>query len=162
MPVMMVAEICFGVFFNLSLWYKLTDRTRWGMYLSLICFGIMLGLNIWLVPFIGIPYGYMGSAWGALVAYFLVMLLSYFLGRKYYPLPYEIKRISAYTALAGVFYACGMMMDGLFPLWLMYVLRSLLIILYAGIIGTFEKIPLISPYLRRFTSPLLRQQEFPK
>ena len=66
-PVMMMAELCFGVFFNLSLWYKLTDRTQWGMYFSLICFVLMLGLNIWLVPAIGIPDGYMGSAWAALI-----------------------------------------------------------------------------------------------
>ncbi|MCH5234797.1 MAG: oligosaccharide flippase family protein [Muribaculaceae bacterium] len=151
-PVMMVAEICFGVFFNLSLWYKLTDRTRWGMYLSLICFGIMLGLNIWLVPFIGIPNGYMGSAWGALIAYFLVMLLSYFLGRKYYPLPYEVKRICAYTVVAGVFYIIGMIIDGVFPLWAVYLVRTLLLLLYAAIIGHFENIPLVSSYIRRFTS----------
>ena len=150
-PVMMGAELCFGVFFNLSLWYKLTDKTRWGMYLSLICFSIMLGLNIWLVPFIGIPNGYMGSAWGALIAYFAVMMLSYFLGRKYYPLPYQIKRIAAYTLLAGVFYVCGMMMDGIFPLWVMYVVRSLLLVLYGAIIARFENIPFISTYIRKFS-----------
>ena len=153
-PVMMGAEICFGVFFNLSLWYKLTDRTRWGMYLSLICFGIMLGLNIWLVPFIGIPNGYMGSAWGALAAYFLVMLLSYFLGKKYYPLPYEIKRIALYTVAAGVFFIGGMAIGEVFPEWVTYIVRTLLIILYAGIIAHFENIPIISSYIRRFTSRL--------
>ena len=151
-PVMMGAELCFGVFFNLSLWYKLTDRTRWGMYLSLFCFAIMLGLNIWLVPFIGIPNGYMGSAWAALAAYFAVMVASYFLGRHYYPLPYELKRISGYTALAGVFFVAGMMMDSIFPEWVLYVVRSILIILYAGIIARFENIPFISQYIRRFIS----------
>ena len=75
-PVMMMAELCFGVFFNLSLWYKLTDRTQWGMYFSLICFVLMLGLNIWLVPAIGIPDGYMGSAWAALISYAIVMVMS--------------------------------------------------------------------------------------
>lgn len=62
-PVMMMAELFFGVFFNLSLWYKLTDRTVWGMYFSLFCFALMLGLNVWLVRGIGIPDGYIGSAW---------------------------------------------------------------------------------------------------
>lgn len=148
-PVMMGAELCFGVFFNLSLWYKLTDRTRWGMYLSLICFAIMLGLNIWLVPLIGIPDGYMGSAWGALTAYFLVMLLSYFLGKYYYPLPYEIKRIAAYSCLAGVFYVAGMMMDGIFPHWVMFILRGFLLILYVGVIARFEKIPVFTSLVNR-------------
>ena len=100
-PVMMMAELCFGVFFNLSLWYKLTDRTQWGMYFSLICFVLMLGLNIWLVPAIGIPDGYMGSAWAALISYAIVMVMSYFAGRKYYPLPYQTGRIAMYAAVAG-------------------------------------------------------------
>ena len=148
-PVMMAAEMWYGIFFNLSLWYKLTDRTRWGMYLSILCFVIMLGLNIWLVPFIGIPNGYMGSAWGAFIAYFIVMVISYFLGKHYFPLPYEIKRIFGYTVLAGVFYVAGMLMDGIFPAWIIFVLRTLLIIIYGGVIGYFENIPIISSYLRR-------------
>lgn len=143
-PVMMGAELCFGVFFNLSLWYKLTDRTRWGMYLSLICFAIMLGLNLWLVPLLGVPNGYMGSAWGALAAYFIVMMISYFLGKKYYPLPYETGRICAYTALAGVIFVCGMMMEGIFPTWVMYVVRTLLLLLYAGVVVRFENIPVLA------------------
>lgn len=151
-PVMMGAEICFGVFFNLSLWYKLTDRTRWGMYLSLICFSIMLGLNIWLVPYIGIPGGYMGSAWSALVAYFVVMALSYFLGRHYYPLPYEVKRILAYTVLAGIFFIAGMVMDSFMPSWLLYIVRSFMLILYSAMIALFENIPFISPRLRRLAA----------
>ena len=149
-PVMMGAELCFGVFFNLSLWYKLTDRTRWGMYLSLICFGAMLGLNLWLVPFIGIPNGYMGSAWGALAAYFLVMVISYFLGRKYYPLPYQLGRIGAYTVLAAVFYLCGMGAEYLMPEWAVYVVRTLLILVYVAVIARYENIPLIGPYLNKF------------
>ena len=151
-PVMMGAEIFFGVFFNLSLWYKLTDKTRWGMYLSLICFCIMLGLNIWLVPFIGIPNGYMGSAWAALAAYFIVMIISYFLGKKYYPLPYDLKKIAIYTVLACLFYVTGMVIDSIFPEWLTFVVRTFLILLYGAVIANFENIPFISPYLRRLTS----------
>lgn len=139
-PVMMMAELCFGVFFNLSLWYKLTDRTRWGMYLSLICFVIIALLNIWLVPLIGIPSGYMGSAWAALAGYFVVMCLSYFLGKHYYPLPYEVKKMAAYTLLAGVLYTAGMLMENMFPLWLVYIFRTLLLLLYAAIILRLENL----------------------
>ena len=141
-PVMMGAELCFGVFFNLSLWYKLTDRTRWGMYLSLICFAVMLGFNIWLVPLIGIPNGYMGSAWAALISYFAVMLLSYFIGRHYYPLPYDLKSILTYTCVALIFYGAGSLLDYFLPLWLCYCLRTLLLIIFIGMIATFENIPL--------------------
>ena len=151
---MMGAELCFGVFFNLSLWYKLTDRTRLGMYLSLICFGIMLGLNIWLVPFMGIPKGYMGSAWGALIAYFLVMVLSYFLGKKYYPLPYDLKKIGAYTILAALSFFMGIIIKGACPVWLLYLIRTMLIIIYVVIIAFKENIPFISSYIRSFSSRL--------
>lgn len=150
-PVMMVAELCFGVFFNLSLWYKLTDRTQWGMYLSLICFALMLGLNIWFVKAIGIPDGYLGSAWAALASYFAVMVISYFVGRHYYPLPYQIGRMAAYTLLAAALYAGGTIIWQFFPTWLMYTTRVLLLIIYLGVICTFEEVPRISPLLRRLT-----------
>lgn len=148
-PVMMMAELCFGVFFNLSLWYKLTDRTQWGMYFSLICFVLMLGLNIWLVPAIGIPDGYMGSAWAALISYAIVMVMSYFAGRKYYPLPYQTGRIAMYAAVAGVLYAGGMMMESFFPLWITYLLRGMLLAIYIGTVGFLEEVPLLSPVIRR-------------
>ena len=130
-PVMMVAELCFGVFFNLSIWYKLTDRTRWGMYFSLFCFALMLGLNLWLVPAIGIPDGYMGSAWAALISYFAVMALSYFVGRHYYPLPYQIGTMALYTLLAGVLFAAGEWLDFPGMMWLTYTIRVILLLVYA-------------------------------
>lgn len=141
-PIMMAAELCFGIFFNLSLWYKLTDRTRWGMYMSLICFVLMFGLNILLVPAIGIPDGYLGSAWAALASYFAVMLISYFVGRHYYPLPYEVGRLLAYTLLAGVLYAAGIWTGNIFGTGLMYAIRILLLIIYIGIVVKFENVPL--------------------
>lgn len=140
-PVMMLAELCFGVYFNLSLWYKLTDRTRWGMYLSVLCFILMLALDLWLIPAIGIPQGYMGAAWGALISYFIVMVVSYFLGRRYYPLPYELRRMSAYLLLAGVLYIGGEFVGGCFSSWLMYIIRTLLLCVYLGAVVVFEKLP---------------------
>ncbi len=148
-PIMMLAELCFGVFFNLSLWYKLTDKTQWGMYFSLICFVLMLGLNIWLVPMIGIPNGYMGSAWAAFISYFIVMVLSYFAGQKYYPLPYEKKRILMYVIVAGVLYIIGVGVEKFMPLWGAYTVRFILLVLYTGIVAAFEHVPVISPLLHR-------------
>ncbi len=131
-PVMMVAELCFGVFFNLSLWYKLTDRTQWGMYLSLLCFVLMLVLNIVLVKWIGIPNGYMGSAWAALISYFTVMVVSYFLGQHYYPLRYHIGKLFLYTLLAGVLYAAVIFLDGIFSVPILYCIKVLFLGIYAG------------------------------
>lgn len=137
-PIMMAAELCFGVFFNLSLWYKLTDRTRWGMYFSLICFGLMLGLNIWFVPLIGIPDGYMGSAWAALISYFIVMCLSYFVGRHYYPLPYPVLKMGSYAAFAVILYVAG---EGLYfeqMMWLTYTFRAIFLISFAAAVYHLE------------------------
>lgn len=148
-PVMMVAELCFGIFFNLSIWYKLTDRTRWGMYFSLAVFAMMLILNIWLVPAIGIPDGYMGSAWAALISYFIIMVVSYFVGRRYYPLDYQLGRIAGYTALAAIFYFAGKLLPETGSLALTYSLRTLLLLIYTAAICTFENVPVISPIIRR-------------
>lgn len=137
-PIMMLAELCFGVFFNLSLWYKLTDRTQWGMYLSLLCFVLMLGLNVWLVPMIGIPNGYMGSAWAALISYFIVMVVSYFVGRHYYPLPYQIGRMALYVVLALVLYIAVAYLETIFATWLMYTIKILFLAIYAGTVFIAE------------------------
>lgn len=154
-PIMMAAELCMGVAFNLSLWYKLTDRTVWGMYLSVGCFVVMLALNCWLVPAIGIPGGYIGSAWAALISYFLMMVVSWFAGRHYYPLPYQWGRIGCYGLLAALFWWAGTSAGNLLPSglglgspdlespalgsWPMYLLRTCLLLLYALIIIRLER-----------------------
>ena len=138
-PVLMLAELCFGVFFNLSLWYKLTDRTQWGMYLSLICFVLMLVFNVWLVKAIGIPGGYMGSAWAALISYFTVMVISYFLGRKYYPINYHLKRMGVYFIFAAVLYGAGLLADSFFTDGIAYVVKTLLLAIYGGAVVMIEK-----------------------
>lgn len=148
-PIMMAADLCFGVFFNLSLWYKLTDRTQWGMYFSLLCFVLMLGLNIWLVPAIGIPNGYMGSAWAALISYALVMVLSYFVGRHYYPLPYEVGRIAGYCLFAAVMWLAGGYAEDVLPVWGAYGVKIMLLAMYCLAVGAFEQVPLLTPFAKR-------------
>lgn len=140
-PVMMMAELFFGVFFNLSLWYKLTDRTEWGMYFSLLCFFLMFGLNVWLVRSIGIPDGYMGSAWAAFIAYFAVMAVSYFVGRRYYPLDYDLKSIATHTVFALFLFAVGMLAELPDHMWATYLIRAFLLLCYA--------LPVALPLLRQ-------------
>lgn len=136
-PVMMAAELCFGIFFNLSLWYKLTDRTIWGMYLSVLCFVLMLGFNLWFVPAIGIPNGYMGSAWAAFLAYFIVMVISWILGRHYYPLDYELGRMLGYTLLAGVLWVAGAWALLAHPA-VTYSVRVVLLLVYCAAVWRFD------------------------
>lgn len=148
-PIMMIADICFGVYFNLSLWYKLTDRTKWGMYLSLLGFVLMLGGNLIFVPAIGMPDGYIGSAWAALISYGGIMTVSYLLGRKYYPIPYEVKRIGLYTLLAAVLWGIGSAFDFPYAIWCTYIARSLILCLYVLIVAYFENIPILSSHLHK-------------
>lgn len=149
-PIMMIAELFFGVFFNLSLWYKLTDRTQWGMYFSLMGFALMLGLNLWFVPLIGIPNGYVGSAWAAFISYFIMMVVSYFVGKKYYPIPYEIKRILGYCLIAGIFYLIGVyLFEFENRMWLAYIFRGILLLIYVAFIALNEQIPILSRLLHR-------------
>lgn len=146
-PIMMVADLCFGVYFNLSLWYKLTDRTHWGMYLSLLGFVLMLAGNLILVPAIGMPNGYIGSAWAALISYAGIMVVSYLLGRKYYPIPYEVKRIGLYTMLAALLWGIGAACMFPYAMWGTYIVRSLILCLYILIVAYFENIPILSSRL---------------
>lgn len=102
-PLIMLGELFFGIFYNLSVWYKLTDRTRWGMWFSLLGLGVTLLLNIILVPRIG----YMGCAIAAMCSYAVMMVASYFIGNKYYPIGYPVGRILRYFAIAAFLYALG-------------------------------------------------------
>lgn len=103
-PIVLLANLCLGIYHNLSIWYKLTDRTRFGMYISLIGAAITIGFNIVFIPKIG----FMACAYATLIAYGLMMLISYVLGRKYYPVPYDVSRITIYllvsTALSFITY----------------------------------------------------------
>lgn len=95
-PIILVANFCLGIYHNLSVWYKITDRTKYGAYISVFGALLTLGLNFWLIPIIS----YKGSAIATLTAYASMMLLSYYFGRKYYPIPYNLKKIGMYLLLS--------------------------------------------------------------
>lgn len=98
-PIILLANLCLGIYHNLSVWYKITDRTKFGAYISIIGAIITLALNFWLIPIIS----YKGSAIATLTAYASMMLISYYLGRKYYPIPYNLKKIGLYLSLSILF-----------------------------------------------------------
>ena len=95
-PVLLMANIALGAYYNLSVWFKITDRTRMGALVSLTGAGITIILNLILIPI----YGYTGCAWATLVCYASMAIISYSLGQKYYPIPYDLKRIFAYLSAA--------------------------------------------------------------
>ncbi len=97
-PLILMANFCLGIYHNLSVWYKITDRTKFGAYISILGAIITLVLNFILIPIIG----YKGSAIATLFAYGIMMFLSFFFGRKYYPIPYDLKKIVTYLTLSIV------------------------------------------------------------
>ena len=98
-PIILLANLCLGIYHNLSVWYKVTDRTKYGAYISVMGAGITIGLNFILIPKIS----YFGAAIATLAAYGAMMCVSYLLGQKYYKVPYDIKRIGTYLGIAIVF-----------------------------------------------------------
>ncbi len=99
-PIVMAAEIMMGVYFNLSFWYKVIDKTIWGAVFSGLGCAVLIAVNILLVP----RYGYMACAWGGFAGYGVAMVVSYVVGQKYYPISYPLKSISFYVVLAVIFY----------------------------------------------------------
>ena len=95
-PIILLANFCLGIYQNLSVWYKVTDRTRFGAYISIVGALFTLIINIILIPI----YGYLGSAFATLVAYLTMSVLSYFIGQKYYPIPYNNFKILFYISVA--------------------------------------------------------------
>jgi len=98
-PIILLASFCLGIYHNLSVWYKVTDRTKFGAYISSVGAIITLAINISLIPKIG----YMASAWATLAAYGSMMILSYYFGKKYYPIPYNMRKIVFYLSVSLVF-----------------------------------------------------------
>ncbi len=138
-PVIMLAELFFGIFFNLSIWYKLSDKTVWGMWFSLLGLAVTVGMNILLVP----RMGYMGCAVAALCSYTVMMLASYFVGRRRYPVGYQTGRILAYFALAALIYGVGMY---LLPCitdnaWALGSMRFVLIAVFVAVVVRVEHVP---------------------
>ena len=123
-PVIMAAEFFFGVFFNLSLWYKLTDKTVWGTWFSLLGLAGTVGLTVLLVP----RYGYMGCAWAAFCCYGVMMLASYFVGNAKYPIGYNVGRLMFYVGLAAVLYPLGCCIE-LGAHWADFIYRGALLAL---------------------------------
>ena len=97
-PIILLANLCLGIYHNLSIWYKLTDKTRYGMYISIL--GALITISVILI-FTPI-YGFIACAYATLCAYGSMMTISYLLGKKHYPVPYQIKRIGLYLGLASL------------------------------------------------------------
>lgn len=137
-PLLLLAFMMLGMMYNLSIWYKLTGQTQFGAYITLGGAAITLIVNFLLIPRIGI----MGAAIAHFTTYFCMMTASYFLGQKYYPVPYQLKKIGFYTGLSLLLFVIGFHLlpwlfgDG-YSLWLKTLINTLLIAIFAAI--TYKK-----------------------
>ena len=125
-PIVMAAEIMMGIYFNLSFWYKLIDKTIWGAWLSLAGCVVLVAISVIFIP----QYGYMACAWGGFAGYATSMILSYFVGQKINPIQYDLKGIFRYTLLAAVLFVAMLYLPQSWPKWLHIILNTGLIAIF--------------------------------
>jgi O-antigen/teichoic acid export membrane protein len=149
-PILAFGGVCLGIYYNLSIWYKLKDKNWFGAAITFAGALITILLNIWWIPI----YGYMGSAWATFICYAFMMLSSYFLGQKYYPIPYEVGKISIYlfsiTALTAISIQLNQFID---KILLQFLLGSFLIIVFSAIVYFMDRkelqsFPLLGKYIK--------------
>ena len=147
-PIVMAAEIMMGIYFNLSFWYKIIDKTIWGAIFSGIGCAVLLAVNIIFVP----KYGYMACAWGGFAGYGVAMLVSYFVGQKYYPLNYPLKEIALYVVLAFVLFGL-MRFTSDWPMVASLAFNTLLVVAFMAVIIwrdlPLASLPVVGRYFRK-------------
>ena len=147
-PIVMLGELFFGIYFNLSLWYKLTDQTYWGAYFSAIgCVATVL-----IILLFAPRYGYMACAWASFACNLVMMLLSYFIGQKKFPIHYDLRSAFLYAGLAAVLFVAGMGVEiGSVALRLVY--RTALLAIYVVVLVKrdlpFGELPYVGKYFKR-------------
>lgn len=127
-PVVMAAEIMMGIYFNLSFWYKLIDKTIWGAWFSGAGCAVLIAVNVLFVP----RYGYMACAWAGFAGYATAMVLSYLVGQKKYPINYPLKSIGVYVAITVLFYFCMNFANEHLPNWAALAVNTVLVIMFVA------------------------------
>jgi O-antigen/teichoic acid export membrane protein len=133
-PILLLANLFLGIFINQSIWYKLTGQTGYGAILTIFGAVITISLNFYWIPRIG----YMGSAWATLICYASMMIVSYFLGNKHYPVNYDLKRILGYLGLSLTLYFISLLIKTETAAINLF-LNNLLLIAFVGFVWKMEK-----------------------
>jgi polysaccharide biosynthesis protein len=148
-PIVMAAEIMMGVYFNLSFWYKLIDKTIWGAYFSGIGCIVLVAINIIFVP----RYGYMACAWAGFAGYATAMTLSYIIGQKKYPIAYPLGSMAIYVAITALFYAVMTYANNHFSTGWALLCNTIVLILFVAHIIRWDfplhSLPLIGKYFKK-------------
>lgn len=133
-PVLLLANLCLGVVYNLSIWYKLSGQTRFGAIIALAGAALTILINVIFVP----AYSYLACAWATLAAYGGMMILSYVLGQKYFPIKYNLRAMFVYTGLALLLYFVSMIYQHMESAALKLILNNLLILLFVWVVYKLE------------------------
>ncbi len=128
-PILLMANLFLGVYMNLSIWYKLVDKTIYGLYITIIGAILTVGLNILWIP----TLGYMGSAYATLICYFVMTVIAYLFGQKYFAVPYSLKTIFSYISMALLLYIVSNSLNDYFftNILLKQIIQSFVFILFA-------------------------------
>ncbi len=147
-PIVMAAEIMMGVYFNLSFWYKLIDKTIWGAWFSGAGCLTLIAVNVIFIP----HYGYMACAWAGVAGYGTAMVLSYVVGQRHYPIAYPLKSIAAYVVLAAVAYTAMALLPQDWPTAARLGINTVIIALFIGYIVKkdlpLSGLPVVGKYFR--------------
>jgi O-antigen/teichoic acid export membrane protein len=145
----MAAEIMMGIYFNLSFWYKIIDKTIWGAWFSGIGCAVLLAVNFYFVP----KYGYIACAWGGVAGYAVAMITSYIVGQKFYPLNYPLKEIALYVILTAIAFVAMTLLREKLPMWLSIAINTLLILAFLALIIKrdlpLSKLPIVGKYFKK-------------
>lgn len=136
-PILLMANFFLGIYYNLTIWYKLTNRTGLGAVVAVYGALFTIVFNWWLIP----VYGYLGSAWVTLGCYGSMMIISYLMGQRYYPVPYDLKRFLFYVSVSlGLYFLSVYLAPYIAPAarYLYYVLGIALLTAFAGVVYIFE------------------------
>lgn len=148
-PIVMAAEIMMGVYFNLSFWYKLIDKTIWGAVFSGIGCAVLLAVNFIFVP----RYGYMACAWGGFAGYGVAMVLSYVVGQKYYPINYPMQSILYYVLLTAVSCLAMNYVHDRSGMMLSLVFNTLVVVFFISVVVhndfPLSNLPIVGKYFRK-------------
>ena len=148
-PIVMAAEIMMGIYFNLSFWYKVIDKTIWGAVFSGIGCTVLLAINFFFVP----RFGYMACAWGGFAGYGVAMIVSYVVGQKYYPINYPLRSIAYYVLIAAVCYLSMVHIHDNYNLWISLGFNTLVVIFFLSIIIRndlpLSGLPVVGKYFRK-------------
>lgn len=134
-PILLMANICLGVYFNLSIWYKLSEKTTFGAGISIFGAAITIVLNLILIPY----FGYVGSAWATLICYATMVVISYYYGQKHYPIPYNVKGAIVYVGLALTLFFVSVYVKIFNGNESNYLINSSILVLFFALVFLIEK-----------------------